>query len=365
MLKKQKILISVTNDLVVDQRVHKVCCFLEENNFEVTLIGRKLENSLEVNRTYKTKRLNLLFKKGFLFYAFFNFRLFFYLLFNKSDVLLANDLDTLLPNYLVSKIKGIKLVYDSHEYFTEVPELIERPKVRKVWLRIEKWIFPKLKYVYTVNESLAKIYRLKYKVDIQSVMNLPFYEENTEIEKNEIFTVIYQGALNKDRGLEELIEAFVSLENIHLWLVGDGDLLNQLKNKVKELNLEDKVTFLGKIPFEQLKALTQKVHLGVSLEKGTNLNYQVATPNKVFDYVAANVPVLTCELTEIKKIVDTYQIGLTIPKVEAKFIAEKITWFRENTIELKRFEANCKVAAKVLCWEKQVDVLKGIYLNTQ
>src|SRR5688500_271887 len=105
-------------------------------------------------RSYRTNRFRMFFEKGALFYAWFNVRLFWFLLFRSSDILVANDLDTLLPNYLVSKLKRKKLVYDSHEYFTEVPELISRPKVKAVWEHIERFIFPKLKYVSTVNHSI-------------------------------------------------------------------------------------------------------------------------------------------------------------------------------------------------------------------
>ena len=106
-------------------------------------MGRELPDSPIMNlRTYQTKRMKLFFTKGSLFYAFFNIRLFIFLLFKKIDLLVSNDLDTLLANYLISKIKGIPLVYDSHEYFTEVPEL-EGRFAKKVWLAIEKWIFPK------------------------------------------------------------------------------------------------------------------------------------------------------------------------------------------------------------------------------
>ena len=102
-MSSKKIIVSVTNDLSMDQRVEKVCATLFKNGFEVTLVGRKFKNSYSLNREYKTKRFSLLFNNGFLFYAEFNIRLFFYLLFSKKDILLANDLDTLLPNYLTSK----------------------------------------------------------------------------------------------------------------------------------------------------------------------------------------------------------------------------------------------------------------------
>ena len=108
-----------------------------------------------------------------LFYAFFNLRLFFILLFKKADVFVSNDLDTLLANYLASKFKRkTELVYDSHEYFTEVPELTNRPGVQKIWMKIERMIFPKLTKIYTVNDSIAKIYSELYTKDIKVVRNI-------------------------------------------------------------------------------------------------------------------------------------------------------------------------------------------------
>jgi glycosyltransferase involved in cell wall biosynthesis len=359
--KQVHIAVSVTNDLVGDQRVHKICSFLNEHGFAVTLIGRKLPGSLPLERKYKTKRLVLLFKKGPLFYAFFNLRLFFVLLFRRTDVFLANDLDTLWPNYLVSKIKGCRLIYDSHEYFTEVPELISRPKVKAFWERLENRIFPKLKTVYTVNESLARVYEEKYKVPVKSVMNLPYYREKSKQAKNAKFTVIYQGVLNKDRGLEELVRAFEHLSGISLWVVGGGDIEKELKQLVKDLELEDKITFFGKVPFEKLAEITAQAHLGVSLEKGTNLNYRYATPNKVFDYIAAHLPLLTSDLPEIKKIVELYRAGLTLSQVDPKIIAKKIQWMHDHPAEMQEYSKNAADASKELCWEKQLAVLKEIF----
>ena len=127
------------------------------------LVGRLLRSSQKMEeRSYQTKRFRMVFEKGPLFYAWFNFRLFWFLLFHRSSILVSNDLDTLLPNYLVSKIKQKKLIYDSHEYFTEVPELISRPKVKAVWERIERFVFPKLLFVSTVNDSIAQKYKEKY-----------------------------------------------------------------------------------------------------------------------------------------------------------------------------------------------------------
>ena len=126
----KRIFISVINDLSTDQRVHKVCTSLEKEGYQVHLIGRKLNYSTPLDRTYNTKRIRLLFNKGAFFFAEYNFRLFWYLLFQKVDVYHSNDLDTLLANYLVSKIRRKHLIYDSHEYFTGVPEIQNKKFVK-------------------------------------------------------------------------------------------------------------------------------------------------------------------------------------------------------------------------------------------
>ena len=154
----KKVIFSVTNDLITDKRVHKACLTLHNADYDVTLIGRITNSQSKIERLYKTKRFKLLFNHGFLFYAFYNIRLFIYLLSQKADILVANDLDTLPANYLCAKLLGRKLVYDTHEYFCHTPELSNRQFVQSFWLSIEKLMFPKLKTVITVNNTIANIY---------------------------------------------------------------------------------------------------------------------------------------------------------------------------------------------------------------
>src|SRR5690349_14471666 len=124
--------------------------------YQVLLAGRRSSRSFTVNELpYKAVRFPNPFRRGPLMYIVFNVQLFFYLLFKKADVLWANDLDTVLPNFLISRLKGVVLVYDSHEYFTES---VYKKSSRKIWELLEKVIFPRLKNVITVNNSIKLAY---------------------------------------------------------------------------------------------------------------------------------------------------------------------------------------------------------------
>lgn len=233
------IIISVTNDLTTDQRIEKVCDTLVNNGYQITLIGRKLPESISITRAYKTHRMSLLFRKGFLFYAEYNLRLFVKLLFLKKDLLLANDLDTLAPNYLISKLQGKPLVYDSHELFTEIPELIHRPKTQQIWKQIEQRIVPHLKNCYTVSHHIALYYENTYNTPFKVVRNFPKTQEiqpgTFPFKRSTKAIIIYQGAINVGRGLELMIDSMHYLENYQLVIIGTGDIFEALQTRAATL----------------------------------------------------------------------------------------------------------------------------------
>lgn len=366
-MKTKHIYVSVINDLVTDQRVHKICETICSNfpKYQLTLIGRLKKDSKPVNqRTYKVHRMSLRFEKGFKFYAEYNLRLFLYLLVRRRGIYFSNDLDTLAPNYLVSRLKGASLIYDSHEYFTEVPELIGRERVRAIWLRIEKFIVPKLKTMFTVNDTLAEVYSDLYHIPVHAVRNLPKKEgygySSTIVNVREKYgigasdkLIIYQGALNKDRGLEELIQACTFLPaNYHLLLVGTGDVHHSLLEKSLELGLHQ-VHFTGQIPFNELAAYTEAADLGVSLEKSTNLNYRFALPNKVFDYIAAGIPILVSPLTELSAILEKHDVGKLLPSHEPKDIAHTIEEMFAEEKKVVQWKENTIAAHEEYNWENE------------
>lgn len=356
---KEKIVLSVINDLSNDQRLHKVCTSLQNHGFEPLLVGRYLPNSTTVERSYSTKRFRLWFNKGPLFYLNYNLRLFFYLLFSKASIFVANDLDTLLANYLAAKLKGKKLVYDSHELFTEVPELIHRPKVQAIWKKLEKWMLPNIQYAYTVSEGLRNYYLKEYNIDMKLIRNFPFLKRDNALPKKENY-LIYQGALNVGRGLEELITAMQFVEHHQLLIAGGGDIDQELRQLVESLGLKDKVSFLGRLPLEELSEITAKAKLGFSIEKKQGLNYELALPNKVFDYIQSAVPVLYSDLQEVKKTLKGYEVGEELKSYEAEELAEQILQML-NSEKYEKWLEDCKKAAAVFCWENEEQKLIELY----
>lgn len=363
--KKKRIIVSVTSDLVSDNRVHKVCSTLHNMGFEVLLAGRKLPASLPVeNRLYAVKRFRLIFQKGPQFYAAYNLRLLFFLLFSKFDILLSNDLDTLPANFVAAKVKNKPLVYDSHEYFTEVPELINRPQVKKIWEWLEKKMVPKINTAFTVCDSIAAIYEEKYGTPFRVVRNLPVagsFEPKTETSENQQKIILYQGAVNIGRGLEQAILAMHFIENAKLIIAGDGDIKSDLEKLVIKENLQNKVEFTGRLPLEELTKLTPNADLGLSIEEDLGLNYRFALPNKLFDYIQAQVPVLVTNLPEMAAIVNQYQIGEITDSLEPRHLAEKIIETLRNEEKRKTWFENLKVAANELTWENEEKVIHEIF----
>jgi glycosyltransferase involved in cell wall biosynthesis len=347
--------------------MQRICFSLSNAEYTVLLAGRKLHNSVTLNKkSFKQKRLRCLFNTGFMFYTEYNLRLFFYLLFVKMDAICAIDLDTILPCYFISVLRGKKRVYDAHELFTEMKEIVTRPTVKKIWNAIEKFTVPKFKSGYTVSYSIADEFKKRYNVAYEVICNMPA-ENDIEPSQQTINEyqqygkfILYQGAVNEARGLENLVVAMKDIDAV-LIIYGDGNIYKKIEELITENDLERKVLLKGKVVPKELVTITEQAYIGINLVEPIGLNQLYSLANKFFDYVQARVPQVTMNFPEYKKINDEFEVAVLIDTVHTIEIVKAINILLNDIVLYNKLKNNCSVARTILNWQQEEKKLITFY----
>jgi glycosyltransferase involved in cell wall biosynthesis len=359
---QKKIYFAVTNDLVYDQRMNRICSSLERNDFDVTLVGRRLKHSPPLkNENYQQTRIRCWFNKGKLFYFEYNVRLFFFLFFKKMDGICAIDLDTISPCLAISKLKNIPRIYDAHEFFTGLKEVVTRPAIQKFWTRIEKWAVPKFKWGYTVSESIADEFHRLYGVNYATIRNIPVLKPLGHLPATEKF-ILYQGAVNEARGFEYLIPA-MKMIGYKLVICGDGNFMHQLKDLIIINEVQDKVELKGMLQPAELWKISQQATIGVAFPENIGLNQYLALANKFFDYMHAGLPQITVDFPEYKKLNDIYHVAVLVNGIEPKTIADSVNNLMADDVLLEQLRENCRKAREELNWQNEEKKLINFYQN--
>jgi glycosyltransferase involved in cell wall biosynthesis len=340
--------------------MQRICGTLAGAGYDVLLIGRKLRTSLPLTKkSYRQQLLNCWFNKGKLFYSEYNIRLFFFLLFKKMDCICAIDLDTILPCYYISKLKGVKRVYDAHEYFSQLDEVVNRPSIYRFWYSVEKRMIPKFKDGYTVCDSLAKEFGKNYNANYKVIRNVPLLLElNEQVHSEDV--ILYQGAVNKGRGLDKLALSMKDV-NAVLWICGNGNFMDEMRSVVQANDLAAKVIFFGMLPPEELKKRTAQAYVAINPFERKGLNQYLSLSNKFFDYIHAGIPQVTMNYPEYKKINDQFKIAELIDDLDPKNIAKAINRLITNNELYLQLKQNCLAAKQELNWQKEKDKLLNFY----
>ena len=444
------IILTVTNDLTYDQRMQRICTSLAAHGYTVELVGRQRPASVPLtSQPFAQKRLRCRFERGFAFYAEYNLRLFAYLLVARYDAVCSIDLDTLAAGCGATLLRRKKRVFDAHEYFTEVPEVVHRPVVRAFWGLVARLCLPFYRHAYTVGPALAEIFAEKYGLAFKVVRNTPqppprppvqggsrierdnidvpatqntantdpaptsptaelghsppftggpggaatvqggirIERDNTiitsieniddtglhqpsptaELGQSPPFTggpggaVLYQGALNAGRGLEAAIAAMQQVDNVQLWLAGEGDLSVELRQLAGQLGVQEKVHFLGFVRPEALKTHTAQAWLGLNLLENCGLSYYYSLANKYFDYVQAGVPVLTMDFPEYRALNAQHEVALLLDELSPARVAAAIRRLRDDEGLYARLQGACAAAGEVWIWEEDEKVLLEVW----
>ncbi|MEP6615787.1 MAG: glycosyltransferase [Ginsengibacter sp.] len=351
---------TVTNDLSYDQRMIRICTSMAKAGYTVWLVGRKLKNSVQLKvQPFSQKRLYCFFTKGKLFYAEYNLRLFFFLASKKMDCICAIDLDTILSCYFVSRIKGVKRIYDAHELFCEMKEIVTRPSVYRVWKKIERFSVPRFTHGYTVNELIRDEFARMYRVNYEVIRSMPLqvdFELPSEKQKN----ILYQGAVNEGRSFETLIPAMKTVPAT-LIICGEGNFLAEAKNLVRDHQLDDKIIFKGNILPKALREITRHAWIGITLFENTGLSNYYSLANRFFDYMHAGIPQLCVDFPGYREINEKYQVALLISDLSAWNISDQLNVLLNDEVLYRKLQKNCLVAREVFNWQTEEKKLVSFY----
>jgi len=356
----EKIFFTVTTDLTYDQRMIRICTTLAREGYSVILVGRKLRNSVPLtNRIFHQKRLPCFFSKGKAMYIEFNIRLFVYLLFQKMEAICAIDLDTILPCYAISVLKKIPRIYDAHELFCEMKEVVTRTHIYRFWKGIERFTVPRFEWGYTVNHSIAEEFSNMYHRSYKVIRNVPFYRPLNIPSKNEIY-ILYQGSVNEGRSFETLIPAMRHVDST-LHIYGDGNFFNQAMELIQKNNLESKVFLKGKLPPEKLNEITRQAWIGTTLFENKGLSNYYSLANRFFDYMHAGIPQLCVNYPVYREINNEFEVAVLIEDLSSESIASGLNTLLHDRSLYLRLQQNCVRAREEMNWEIEEKKLIAIY----
>ena len=355
------LLFAVTTDLCFDQRMQRICGSLTAAGYRVQLVGWQRPASPPLTaQPYIQHRLRGWFQHGKLFYVEYNLRLFIYLLTQQATAWCAADLDTALPVWLRARLGGQPFGYDAHELFTEVPEVVARPAVQRVWRWVEAFIVPRARLAYTVGPALARVFAQRYGRPFGVVRNVSRLRASEPLPPAPAAAppsgyILYQGALNVGRGLENLLAAMPQVAG-RLVICGEGDLSAALRAQAEQLGLlaSGQVEFRGFVLPEALRDVTRHAAVGIMLLENIGLSYYYSLANKFFDYVHAGIPQVLIDFPEYRALNDQFDVAELVADLAPTTLAAALNrLLRDEPARYQHLAENCRRAAPQLSWQHE------------
>lgn len=351
----------VSNDISHDRRMIRTCTTLADQGWRILIIGRSLSEGGygEQPFSFEICRLTCIFSKGPFFYIELLFRMIGHLRGIQYRRLLCVDIDTIGVLYVLNRRKEAKVYFDAHEYFTEVPELKQRPYIKKIWSVWAKGAVPRVDKCYTVGPQLAQILGQKYNKHFEVVRNVPPLSTHTgmSVDATEL-RLVYLGVLNPGRGLDILIEIVREHASLHLTIVGDGILYDQLREKADD---HPQICFRGMMPPESLQYELAQYDLGVNLLTATSKSYYYSLANKFFDYIHAGLPVLCMNFPEYVAISGSFDCIYPVSSYDKEAVVNAIVCIDKHSQAWHHKRHQAYMAARQYNWEEESQRLLEIY----
>lgn len=369
MASKKKICLVFLGNPLQDSRLTNLSNSLRQDGFAVTVIGFDWF-SLKENHFEKDLKIFRIRKSKFslFFYLSYNLILIRELLKEQANVFFAEDLYTLPIVTFYAKLKSSKVFYNSREIYAYIGGLHSRPHVQRIITAIERFFIKKVDLVMTTgwmdSEFLEKFYSLP-KTSV--VRNIPLYQKaEAKVDFRKLYNIqedklilLYQGVLIPGRGISIVIEALSKIPNAVFLLLGDGDQKENYKKLAHKHGVGDRVIFAGSFSQKELINYTSAADVGLSLIENISISYYHALPNKLFEYIMAELPVLSSNLPQMKNIVDTYKVGEVVDLTNPQIIIDLLNKWSNDREQLSRFKSNCLQASKELNWQAEYERFRG------
>lgn len=380
----------VFNSLNPDPRVWKEAKCLADNGHNVIIYAEKNEG-LEDISVYENVRIERIFSPNIdsvcpwkNIPCWFSFCCF---VFNKKrkkcDVYHCNDAETLIFGYLLSKKDKAVMIYDAHEYFSDyIPsnnQFLKELKPRisnKLKLFFERCFISKCKAIITVSEGIADLLKSGYKLASRPLVlrNTISYERVPYSKKklqdiiaigNDKRLIIFHGTISEDREIKRIINILPMLGDLNVMLVLMGKI--DKNYKINLISLSDKLGVRNRIMFCEVKynevlEYLSCANIEVYLVKPKTLSYKYSMPNKLFEAMAAGLPiVIDKEFVEMRKIVEKYKVGIAVDSDNERESAKAIKTLLENEDYYLSLKDNIKKTRNELCWENDSKKLISLY----
>lgn len=373
-MKKQIVHILMT-DYLLDSRVKNETVSLVNDGYDLNVycLNSRIISHDELRENVPLKRFGIVGNKYLTFISAY-IAMFFYSLNKKIDLIHAHDLNSLPIAYLISLIKRVPFIYDSHELWSQSHHSISSKYILNMIALMERFFAKRTTRIITVSDSIKEYLEKYFSVNnIEVIRNIPSYTHSGNYNllreqynlSNEIKICLYQGMISEHRGVSLIVKSAIEVceknNKVVFFFLGEGEHLDKFKNLVKEKGFYEQIFFLGRIEQDKLLKYTMSADIGIHAISNTCLNHEYCLPNKVFEYLHSNLVLVVTNLIELSKFVEENEIGLTFRDNDYLDLEKKITELLTNEALYLGYKNNVGKIAPNLTWSNEYLKLRNMY----